>query len=347
MRGERSFDENEAYQIQTYDSKVSNCVLNYEHQYGRWLSTSHQDSGQNHRKVLWSPLCFYLSGRHIKENMGKVDALEKLLSEYPVDAEVFCTYEPKADGTRRPIVKPNKPLNKWLKEVKRALYQQRKDWPTFLHGGVKKRSYVSFARPHTNKKTVIAIDIHNCFGSITQKEVQTALMSKLGMSDGLASRLAVKLCYKHRIPQGFATSSFLTNLCLNDTLLHINRQMRRRQIDMTIYVDDIALSAQKINSAEIINLVSLELSRARLAISKAKVKVMHAHKPQIICGLIVNKGVALTRQKRTDLFSDIAKGSMSEASLQGWLANLNMIDKKTMTKLKDYAIQKGLIKVGA
>lgn len=275
--------------------------------------------------------------------MGISIKLEKLLAEYPHNASIFCTYEAKTDGSRRPIVKPNKPLNSWLKDVKRELHKSRKDWPVFMHGGVKKRSYVTFARPHVHKRTVIAIDIHNCFGSITQTEIQRVLASKLGLSEGIASRLAAKLCYKRRVPQGFATSSFLTNLYLNDTLLRIKRLMRSRHIDMTIYVDDIALSGNQVESAEVINLVSLELSRARLAISKAKVKVMHSYRPQIICGLIVNKGVDLTTQKRKELFSDIANGRMSESSLQGWIANLNMIDKQAMTKLKDYAIQKGII----
>lgn len=275
--------------------------------------------------------------------MGKTETLEKLLAEYLTDASVFCTFEPKPDGTSRPIVKPNKPLNKWLKQVKRALYEQRKDWPIFIHGGVKKRSYVSFARPHTNKKTVIAIDIHDCFGSITQQEVQLALVNKLGLSDGLASRLAAKLCYKRRVPQGFATSSYLTNLYLNDTLLTINRKLKRLQVDMTVYVDDIALSAQGMDSAAVINLVIIELSRARLLVKKAKIKVMHSHRPQVICGLTVNKGVALTRQKKKQLFSDVANKRMSEVSLQGWLANLNMIDKDLMMKLETYTIQKGIV----
>lgn len=279
--------------------------------------------------------------------MGKTETLEKLLTEYPADARVFCAVELKSDGTSRPIVKPNKPLNRWLKQVKRELYQQRKDWPTLIHGGVKRRSYVSFARPHTSKRTVIAIDIRDCFGSITQKDVRESLVNKLGLSADLAAQLAARLCHMGKVPQGFATSSYLTNLHLNDTLLRINRQVKRKQIDMTIYVDDIALSAQHIDSAEIINLVSLELSRAKLAISKAKVKVMHAHRPQIICGLIVNQGVALTPQKRKEIFSDVANGRMSETSLRGWLANLNMIDKVLMKKLEAYAIQKGVLKTGA
>lgn len=116
---------------------------------------------------------------------------------------------------------------------------------------------------------------------------------------------------------------------------------------MTIYVDDIALSGQRVNAAEVINLVTVQLSRAGLAVSKAKIKVMHAHAPQIICGLLVNKGVALTRQKRKEIFSDVANGRMTETSLEGWLANLNMIDKRLMIKLQAYAIQKGIIRAGA
>ena len=279
--------------------------------------------------------------------MGNTEGLEKLLANYPTNARVFYSRKLKSDGTYRPIAKPNEPLNKWLKQVKRILYAHRKDWPSFIHGGVKKRSYVSFARPHTNKNTVISIDIHNCFGSITQQEVQNALVIKLGLSEGLASRLSAKLCYRKRVPQGFATSSYLTNLYLNDTLLTINRKLRRMQIDMTIYVDDIALSSQYMDSAAVINAMILELSRARLVVKKAKIIVMHSHMPQIICGLIVNKGVALTKQKKKELFSDVARGNMSEASLSGWLANLNMIDTGLMQKLEAYAIQKGLVKAGA
>lgn len=266
-----------------------------------------------------------------------MEQLEKLLSEYPADAAVFRASEPKLDGTFRFIIKPNKSLNDWLKRVKRILYQQRKDWPTFIHGGVKKRNYVSFARPHTNKNTVITIDVRDCFGSISQKQVQTALIEKLGLSSGLACRLAAKLCYRRRIPQGFATSSYLANLCLNDALLTIKRQMDRMGVDMTIYVDDIALSSHHINSAKIINLVSQELSRAGLAINKTKVKVMHSYGPQTICGLIVNKRISLTRQKKKELFSDIANGRLDRASLNGWIANLNMVDKKFMKKLQAYA----------
>ena len=269
--------------------------------------------------------------------------LEELLAKYPAEAEVYLVFESKPDGSKRPIAKQNESLNKWLKRTKKELYLLRKDWPDFMHGGVKKRSYISFARPHTNKKTVISIDIRDCFGSINQKHVQDVLVSRLNLSIKLAGRLASKLCYKGRLPQGYATSNFLTNLYLSETLLYIKRQLRKAGADMTIYVDDIAISGQNLNCGNIINLVVLELSRAGLSVSKAKIKVMHAHDRQVLCGLIVNKGISLTRRKKKQLLSDVANGRISEASLIGWIANLKVIDKRFMNKLEAYASHKGIL----
>jgi len=269
------------------------------------------------------------------------DILEELLVSYPEDASMFRTSQEKSDGGQRPIVKPNKSLSKWLKQTLRAMRGARKDWPTFIHGGVRKRSYVSFARPHSSKKTVITLDIRNCFGSIKQKQVAESLVTKLNLSSNLAKRIAAKLCVDGKIPQGFATSNFLTNLYLNDTLLSIRRKLTKKRVEMTVYVDDIALSGNNFNSSEAINIVCVELSRAKLAIKKTKVKVMQSNQRQVIVGLVVNKGIAVAKEKRKELFSMVSKKSISEISLNGWLANLNMIDKPFMKKLKAYALKKG------
>jgi hypothetical protein len=258
-----------------------------------------------------------------------------------VDANMFRTSQEKSDGGRRPIVKPNKSLRKWLKQMLRELRSVRNDWPTFIHGGIRKRSYVSFARPHTNKKTVVTLDIRDCFGSISQKQVAESLVTKLVLQKNLAQQIAKKLCVDGKIPQGFATSNFLTNLYLNDTLLVIRRKLSKKHVEMTIYVDDIALSGNNFDSSEIINTVCIELSHAKLAIKKAKVRVMHSNRRQIIVGLVVNKGVAIAKEKRTELFSLVSKKTISDTSLNGWLANLNMINKPLKKKLAAFANKNG------
>lgn len=271
----------------------------------------------------------------------KAETFEKLLNSYPNDASIFRTSIEKRDGGTRPIVKPNKVLRLWLRQVLRALRGARKDWPVFIHGGVRKRSYVSFVKPHTSKKLVVTIDIRNCFGSITGKQIVEALVVKLKMPHDLAKKLAAQLCVDGKIPQGFATSNFLTNLYLNDALLAINRRLARKGVSMTTYVDDIAISGNDFDPAEVINIVCEELSRARLAIKKAKVKVMRSNTRQVVVGLVVNKGVAISKEKRKEIFSLVSSRTMSEESLAGWISNLNMFDKPLMRKLKSFAVRKG------
>jgi acid phosphatase family membrane protein YuiD len=197
------------------------------------------------------------------------------------------------------------------------------------------------ARPHTNKKTVITLDIRDCFGSITQVQVEQAFQTKMKLPEDLAAELSTKLCVDGKIPQGFSTSNFLTNLYLNDVLLSINKKIAKYHATMTIYVDDIAISGNALNSAEIINLVCTDLSRANLAVKKAKIKVMNSHTRQVIAGLVVNKGIRITKEKSKDLFASVADRSISQESLDGWLANLHMVDKRQTIKLTKFAATKG------
>lgn len=274
---------------------------------------------------------------------NSIDDLQQLLAAYPDDAKIFRSSQTKSDGSKRSIVRQNKSLNNWLKQVKRTLRNTRKDWPAFIHGGIRRKSYVSFVRPHTSKNTVITLDIRDCFGSITRSQVKQALQTKLRLSEDLAADLSAKLCVDDKIPQGFSTSNFLTNLYLNDVLLGINRKLTSLGVTMTIYVDDIAISGNTLDAAHVINLVCKNLSRAKLSVKKAKIKVMHSHSRQVIVGLVVNRGVALTKEKSKELFSRVSQNSISQESLDGWLANIKMIDQQRMTKLANYASTKGFV----
>lgn len=273
--------------------------------------------------------------------MQEYNNLEELLLAYPIDASYYNYSIKKQDGGIRPIVSPNEPMKVWLRKVLITLNSMRKDWPEPIHGGIQKRSYVSFVRPHIDKNIVITLDIHNCFGSITQKMVCDSLIKKLNINNALAKNLSSKLCVNGKIPQGYSTSNFLTNIYLNDTVLNIRSLLLPKKVNITVYIDDIALSGNKFNCSEVINLVCNELSKAKLSIKKAKVKVMHSHMRQIITSLVINKTISLTKEKQKEIFSMVANNKMSEESLNGWLSNLNMFNKTLMKKLSIFAIKKG------
>jgi RNA-directed DNA polymerase len=277
--------------------------------------------------------------------MTAAERISNLLAGYPTSARATRGYQPKSKGGYRPIAKPNKELKVWLRTMNKALSAQYGSWPTFMHGGIKKRSYISYARPHVNKPCVITIDIERCFELITTAEITQALQQHMNLTDDVCIQLAQRLCFKGQVPQGFPTSNFLCNLYLLDPLSQMQQIMEPQGIAFSNYVDDIAASGTISNSGNVVNQIVLALSQARLKTNKAKIVVMPSSKRQIICGLIVNKRLSLTKTLKLQLLAAIAQHSMSEESASGWVAHLKNVDPKFQQKLYDYAIKKGVLKV--
>jgi len=161
--------------------------------------------------------------------MTAAEQIADLLKKYPTNAHVHAVDEPKKSGGTRPIAKPNQELKLWLRRMNRLLNKQFPTWPEFMHGGIAKRSYVTYARPHVGKQCVVTVDVKACFDSITRNEVLAAMRKHLGLSDETTKQLSSRLCFRGKVPQGFPTSNFLSNLYLLDTLtaLHTNFRARR------------------------------------------------------------------------------------------------------------------------
>lgn len=273
------------------------------------------------------------------------ERIEKLLATYPADAKAWSSREPKPSGGFRKITRPNKPLSKWLKHANTELNAGHPNWPTFMHGGLKKHSYVTHARPHVGKPCVITIDVRKCFDSITTKQVASCFETELSLTSKLATELAERLCFNGAVAQGFATSNFVCNLYLRKPLLAIARAFKPQSLALTNYVDDIAVSGKISDSGSVINVIALQFSKSGLAINKSrdKVKIMYSGQRQIVCGLLVNRKLTLTRAKKLELFSLVARGKISEVSLEGWLSNLQNVDPKFQRQLEAFAVKNGLV----
>jgi hypothetical protein len=264
-----------------------------------------------------------------------------LLSKYPVNSNAKRAFRSKPHGGSRPIAVPNKPLNNWLKKMNKELSRRMPVWPPFIHGGIKRRSHITYAKPHVGKKTVITIDIRECFDSIREKDIAETIERKIKLDQAQSANLASKLCFNGRIAQGYSTSNFLCNLHLVDTFIALEKALRKKNVSFTNYVDDIALSGNIGEPGDIINTVALALSRSKLRVNKAKIMVMRSSTSQKICGLLVNRRLSLSRQLKLSLFRQVARKTISEESLKGWLANLNNVDIKFKEKLESYAKRKG------
>jgi RNA-directed DNA polymerase len=270
-----------------------------------------------------------------------------LLTKYPDDADAHRRFERKPNGGFRPITVPNKSLKKWHRAVLAELEKRKPTWPNYVHGGVKRHSYVTFAQKHVDQRHVITVDISKCFDSITGDEVAAALQKHIGVSKQASEELAFALCFNDRLAQGFPTSSFICNLYLSDQMDILQKNFDSQGLRFGSFVDDIAVSGVITHPNDVINDIATSLSHARLKMKKAKVHVMPSSVRQVICGLIVNKRLAVSSELEQQLHYDIKKGDMPSRVAEGWVANLNSFDPVLSKKLFDHAVRCGVIKIKA
>ena len=114
--------------------------------------------------------------------------------------------------------------------------------PAYLHSGVKGRSYVSNAREHAGRERVLKTDVSKFYPSTTHRQVFTGFLREFRCSGDVAKVLADLCTYQGHVPTGSSISmptAFLAHKQLFDAL-YIS--MLRRNIVLTVYVDDLTLS---------------------------------------------------------------------------------------------------------
>ena len=108
------------------------------------------------------------------------------------------------------------------------------------------------------------------------------------------------------MPQGAATSGYLSNLLMNDfdtTLLTYAQEMGLRY---SRYADDISISGKEINIIKVKRLISDELSKLGLKINLGKTKIRRQNSRQEVTGVVVNSkmsaGRLYTRKLRQEYY---------------------------------------------
>ena len=149
------------------------------------------------------------------------------------------------DGTvKERIIRPS------LKELK--LIQRRiKDkilvpinLPSNVHGGVKKKSNVTNAKPHKGNKYQFTTDLQEFYPNITSKRVYDTFL-ELGFSTHFTHWLTKLTTWKHELPQGTPTSTHIANLVFLKTDMELIELCNKNGITYTRYVDDLTFSSQQ------------------------------------------------------------------------------------------------------
>lgn len=238
--------------------------------------------------------------------MSRFDSLSDLASTLNYQEELFVEIINNAPSYYRPFhlttTKPNgqkktrhidnpykklalRPLQ--IKIKKLLLEPASKGLDQSLIGGIKGRKVLGHVTPHLGKRTVVCMDLTNCFPNITEKRIKEVWVA-LGYSDELAELLTKATTYRGYLPQGAPTSSLLCNFALNDMAKELRQLFTKNGLSYTQYIDDICFSGDDTIARAMINEVYKITYPYNQRINRNKTEIWDSKHKQTIMGLVVN-----------------------------------------------------------
>jgi RNA-directed DNA polymerase len=197
------------------------------------------------------------------------------------------------------------------------------------HGFKRKKSIVTNAKQHRNRRYVFNLDLSNFFGTITFPRVRGFFISDrdFALHPKIATIIAQIACHQNSLPQGAPTSPVISNLIGHIMDVHLVRLASRNGCTYSRYADDLTFSTNKqdfptsiaacisedndtwLPGSELTRLIT----RSHFEINESKTRMQYCDSRQEVTGLVVNRKVNVrseySRTVRAMLHNLFTKGS--------------------------------------
>jgi len=209
------------------------------------------------------------------------EILQKIVQSVPKSYKDF-TIRTGKNEKERSIFEPKKGLKHIQKKINEEIFGNVK-YPSYLHGGIKERDYISNASSHSGNKTIISLDITNFYPSISKRDILNIFKNMMRFSPSISETLTELVTLNDRLPQGACTSSYIANLIFFNDEHNIVNKLSRMGMNYTRLLDDITISSNKKLSKEeetkAIKTVIGMIKRHRLSINDAKTVIENSDHP--------------------------------------------------------------------
>lgn len=176
-------------------------------------------------------------------------------------------------------------------------------FPEYLQGSIKKRSYYSNAKLHVGQQILITEDVKSFFPSVHETRVYDVWRNFFRFSPEVAELLTKLTTKDCALVQGAIPSSYLANLVLWKIEPFFHARFAAEGIIYSRYVDDMIMSSKthltKNEQTQIVARVMGMVRQVGLSIGRDKHKVYSASTPMIATKVVVNKKPSLPAEKRS------------------------------------------------
>jgi len=202
-------------------------------------------------------------------------------------------------------------LQNCLQEINEANGQKNQQ---LSHGFMRKRTIITNAKKHRNRKYVFNVDLSDFFGSINFGRVRGFFMKDKNFSlhANVATVLAQIACFENALPQGSPCSPVVSNLIGHILDIHLVRLASQNGCTYSRYADDLTFSTNKLEFPACIakrtdnednrwvpgiELVRLVESQGFL-VNPLKTRMQYRDSRQEVTGLVVNRKVNIRSEYR-------------------------------------------------
>ncbi len=260
-------------------------------------------------------------------------AVSYILYKLPA-ARKYTTFEiPKRSGGQRTIKAPvhrlkglQRKLADLLQDCLDEINTARKLKDRASHGFKRKRSIITNARQHRNRRWVFNIDLEDFFPSINFGRVRGFFIKNrdFQLLENVATVLAQIACHDNSLPQGSPCSPVISNLVAHLLDMRLVQLAKSASCTYSRYADDLAFSTNKKEfPPEIVQPACDQESAAHLwlpgdalretieqagfSINTKKTHLMYRTSRQKVTGLVVNKKINVRWEYRHNVRAMVNK----------------------------------------
>lgn len=247
---------------------------------------------------------------------------------------------PKKNGEERIIQAPIPPLKSIQKSLASLLTnysyeisQKNNLKANISHGFTRKKSIITNAKIHRNKRYVLNIDLKDFFLSFHFGRVRGYFEKNkyFKMSREVSTILAQLTCYNGALPQGAPTSPVITNLICQILDYKILKIAKRYKLDYTRYADDLTFSTNdkkfydKYDSFK--EKLNKEIVHSGFEINEKKTRLQFKDSKQEVTGLTVNQKLNVSKKMRKNTKAMAHQlYSTGEFTINGDVGTLNQLE---------------------
>ena len=197
----------------------------------------------SNRSNLYLPLIIGFDKKTLDEIIKNIDNYYEEWEEIKYDKN--GDEKKYKDGTiKKRTIRPSKqPLKLIQQRIKNRILNNI-ELPQNIHGGIKKKSNITNAKPHQGNKYKFTTDLKDFYPSIKSKTVYETFLD-LGFNKQTSYYLTRLTTWKGELPQGTPTSTHISNIIFLKTDLLLIELCNRNNLTYTRYIDDLSFSSQK------------------------------------------------------------------------------------------------------